>query len=152
MTAIPVSPVPRSVHREAPPAVTAMVRLIRDSWAKAEPCLPEVTQFFYGMLFTLAPATRDFFPINMEVQRNRMVRALVHVVQMVDQPDDLVPFLRQLGRDHRKFGVVPKHYQAIGTALLAAMKTQLGAHWTAVVEQARAAPLTIIARRMQEAD
>ncbi|MFJ8815791.1 globin domain-containing protein [Amycolatopsis thermoflava] len=151
MTADPVSPVPRSVHREAPPAVTAMVRLIRDSWVKAEPYLPEVTQFFYGMLFTLAPATRDFFPINMEVQRNRMVRALVHVVQMVDQPDDLVPFLRQLGRDHRKFGVVPNHYEAVGTALLAAMKTQLGPNWTDEVERAWAEAFTIIARQMQEA-
>lgn len=151
MTADPVSPVPRSVHREAPPAVAAMVRLIRDSWAKAEPYLPEVTQFFYGMLFTLAPATRDFFPINMEVQRNRMVRALVHVVQMVDQPDDLVPFLRQLGRDHRKFGVVPNHYEAVGTALLAAMKTQLGPGWTDEVERAWAEAFTIIARQMQEA-
>jgi NAD(P)H-flavin reductase/hemoglobin-like flavoprotein len=128
-----------------------MVRLIQDSWAKAEPYLPEVTQFFYGMLFTLAPTTRDFFPINMEVQRNRMVRALVHVVQMVDQPDDLVPFLRQLGRDHRKFGVIPKHYEAIGTALLAAMRTQLGPDWTPDVERAWAEAFTIIARQMQEA-
>jgi NAD(P)H-flavin reductase/hemoglobin-like flavoprotein len=151
MTADPVSPVPRSVHREAPPAVAAMVRLIRESWAKAEPYLPEITQFFYGMLFTLAPATRDFFPINMEVQHNRMVRALVHVVQMVDQPDDLVPFLRQLGRDHRKFGVVPNHYEAVGTALLAAMKTQLGRDWTDEVERAWAEAFTIIARQMQEA-
>ncbi|WP_208024561.1 globin domain-containing protein [Amycolatopsis pithecellobii] len=151
MTAEPVSPVPRSVHREAPPAVTAMVRLIQDSWAKAEPYLPEVTQFFYGMLFTLAPATRDFFPINIDVQRNRMFRALVHVVQMVDQPDDLVPFLRQLGRDHRKFGVIPKHYEAIGTALLAAMRSQLGQDWTPEVERAWAEAFTIIARQMQEA-
>lgn len=151
MSADPVSPVPRSVHREAPPAVTAMVRLIEDSWAKAEPYLPEFTQFFYGMLFTLAPATRDFFPINMDVQRNRMVRALIHVVRMVDQPDDLVPFLRHLGRDHRKFGVEPQHYEAIGTALLATMKRQLGPDWTPDVEQAWAEAYTIIARQMQEA-
>ncbi|HKS45615.1 MAG TPA: globin domain-containing protein [Amycolatopsis sp.] len=151
MTADPVSPLPRSVHREAPPAVTAMVRLIRGSWVKAESYLPEVTQFFYGMLFTLAPATRDFFPINMDVQRNRMVRALVQVVQMVDQPDDLLPYLRHLGRDHRKFGVEPKHYEAIGTALLAAMRTQLGRDWTPDVERAWAEAFTIIARQMQEA-
>ncbi|GAB3494498.1 globin domain-containing protein [Amycolatopsis cihanbeyliensis] len=153
MTADAVSPVPRAsaVHREAPPAVTAMVRLIRDAWAKAEPYTPEITQFFYGMLFTLAPATRDFFPINMEVQRGRLVRALVHIVQMVDRPDDLVPFLRQLGRDHRKFGVVAKHYEAVGTALLAALKRHLGADWTPEVERAWAEAYTIIARSMQEA-
>ncbi|HET6502378.1 MAG TPA: globin domain-containing protein [Amycolatopsis sp.] len=151
MSADPVSPVPRSVHREAPPAATAMTRLIRESMALAESCMPEVSQFFYGMLFTLAPATRDFFPINMEVDRNRMVRALVHVVQMVDQPDDLVPFLRQLGRDHRKFGVAFKHYEAIGTALLASMKHHLGVDWTPEIERAWAEAFTIIARQMQEA-
>jgi len=26
------------------------------------------------------------FPVNMEVQRSRLLRALVHVVQMVDRP------------------------------------------------------------------
>ncbi|OZM71532.1 flavohemoprotein [Amycolatopsis antarctica] len=128
-----------------------MVALIRDAWAKAEPYLPEISQFFYGMLFTLAPTTREFFPINMEVQRGRLVRALVHIVQMVDRPDDLVPFLRQLGRDHRKFGVIPQHYEAVGTALLGAMKRQLGPEWTPEVERAWAEAFTIIARSMQEA-
>jgi NAD(P)H-flavin reductase/hemoglobin-like flavoprotein len=151
MTADAVSPLPRSSrHREAPPAVVAMVRLIRDAWAKAEPQTPEISQFFYGMLFTLAPATRDFFPINMQVQRGRLVRALVHIVQMVDRPDDLVPFLRQLGRDHRKFGVVPRHYEAVGTALLASLKHHLGDHWTADVERAWAEAFTIVARVMQD--
>jgi NAD(P)H-flavin reductase/hemoglobin-like flavoprotein len=128
-----------------------MVRLIRDTWTKAEPYTPEISQFFYGMLFTLAPATRDFFPINMEVQRGRLVRALVHIVQMVDRPDDLVPFLRQLGRDHRKFGVIPRHYEAVGTALLAALKNQLGPDWTQAVERAWAEAFTIAARAMQDA-
>ncbi|WP_370945649.1 globin domain-containing protein [Amycolatopsis sp. cg5] len=152
MTADAVSPLPRSsTHREAPPAVTAMVGLIRDAWDKAEPFLPEISQFFYGMLFTLAPATRDFFPINMEVQRGRLVRALVHIVQMVDRPDDLVPFLKQLGRDHRKFGVIPRHYEAVGTALLASLKNHLGPDWTPEVERAWAEAFTIVARAMQEA-
>ncbi|MFD6071306.1 MULTISPECIES: globin domain-containing protein [Amycolatopsis] len=128
-----------------------MVRLIRDTWAKSEPFIPEISQFFYGMLFTLAPATRDFFPINMEVQRGRLVRALVHIVQMVDRPDDLVPFLTQLGRDHRKFGVIPRHYEAVGTALLAALKNHLGPDWTPEVERAWAEAFTIVARAMQEA-
>ena len=33
----------------------------------------------------------------MEVQRSRLLRALVHVVQMVDQPDELVPVPRAAG-------------------------------------------------------
>ncbi|MEU0789347.1 globin domain-containing protein [Amycolatopsis sp. NPDC005961] len=152
MTADSVSPLPRSSSpREAPAAVVAMVGLIRDSWAKSEPYIADISQFFYGMLFTLAPTTRDFFPINMEIQRGRLVRALVHIVQMVDRPDDLAPFLRQLGRDHRKFGVVPRHYEAVGTALLASLKNHLGREWTPEVERAWAEAFTIAARAMQDA-
>ncbi|MEU7788576.1 MULTISPECIES: globin domain-containing protein [unclassified Amycolatopsis] len=152
MTADSVSPLPRSsAPREAPAAVAAMVKLIRDSWAKSEPYIADISQFFYGMLFTLAPTTRDFFPINMEIQRGRLVRALVHIVQMVDRPDDLAPFLRQLGRDHRKFGVVPRHYEAVGTALLASLKNHLGREWTPEVERAWAEAFTIAARAMQDA-
>ena len=152
MSADSVSPLPRSsAPREAPAAVAAMVQLIRDSWAKAEPYIADISQFFYGMLFTLAPTTRDFFPINMEIQRGRLVRALVHIVQMVDRPDDLAPFLQQLGRDHRKFGVVPRHYEAVGTALLASLKNHLGREWTPQVERAWAEAFTIAARAMQDA-
>lgn len=128
-----------------------MVRLIRESWAVAEPHTEDIARFFYSMLFALAPSTRDMFPINMEVQRSRLMRAIVHFVQMVDRPDDLIPFLRQLGRDHRKFGVVANHYEAVGTALLAALKKQLGDVWTPQVEMAWAEAYTIMARSMQEA-
>ena len=146
-----LSPLPSSTHREPPAAVTAMVRMIRESFALVEPRADEVARFFYGMLFSLAPATRDMFPINMEVQRSRLLRALVHVVQMVDRPDDLIPFLRQLGRDHRKFGVVAQHYEAVGTALLAAIKRHSGDAWTHQVEMAWAEAYTIMARSMQDA-
>ncbi|MCP3799255.1 FAD-binding oxidoreductase [Allokutzneria sp. A3M-2-11 16] len=128
-----------------------MVRMIRESFAVVEPRAEDVARFFYGMLFSLAPATRELFPANMEVQRSRLLRALVHVVQMVDRPDDLVPFLRQLGRDHRKFGVVASHYEAVGTALLSSVRKYAGDAWTSDVERAWAEAYTIMARTMQEA-
>jgi NAD(P)H-flavin reductase/hemoglobin-like flavoprotein len=147
-----LSPIPRTQpRREPPPAVTAMVRLIRQSWAVAEPQADEIARYFYSMLFAIAPSTREMFPINMDVQRSRLMRAIVHFVQMVDRPDDLIPFLRQLGRDHRKFGVMAGHFEALGTALLAALKKYLGETWTPQVEMAWAEAYTIMARSMQEA-
>ncbi|HEU0088033.1 MAG TPA: globin domain-containing protein [Pseudonocardiaceae bacterium] len=128
-----------------------MVRLIRESFAAVEPCAEEVARFFYGKLFSTAPATRELFAANMEVQRSRLLRALVHVVQMVDRPDDLVPFLRQLGRDHRKFGVIAEHYDAVGHALIGALRHYAGAVWTPEVEQAWADAFGLIARTMLEA-
>src|SRR5699024_7098292 len=113
-------------HREPPPAVATIVQLIHRTWRTAAPYAPEIAQSFYNMLFTLAPEARDFFPITMESRGERLIRSLVHIIQLVDRPDDLLPFLRQLGRNHRKFGVAAQHYEAVGTSLLAALRQQLG--------------------------
>ena len=113
-----------------------MVELIRNSFALLEPRADELGRYFYATLFSQAPETRALFPVNMEVQRSRLLRALVHVVQMVDQLDDLVPFLEQLGRDHRKFGVFAEHYNAVGNALLGAISSFAGPAWTPEVEKA----------------
>ncbi|MHA6797118.1 globin domain-containing protein [Pseudonocardia bannensis] len=112
------------------------VKTIRASWAGMEERADEIGRHFYATLFSTAPDTRDLFPVNMEVQRSRLLRALVHVVQMVDQPDELIPFLQQLGRDHRKFGVLAEHYGAVGDALLSAVETFAGDAWTPPVAKA----------------
>lgn len=138
--------------RQAPPAETAMmVRLIRESFAAVEHRTDEIASFFYSVLFSLAPAARDLFPVNMQLQRSRLLRALVHMVQMIDRPAELVPFLNQLGRDHRKFGVINIHYEAVGTALLGALREHMGAAWTPAVERAWANAYTVIATTMCEA-
>src|SRR5690606_277724 len=79
-------------------------RLVRASWAQIEPDVDELGRLFYANLSRTAPETRDLFPVNLQVQRSRLVRALVHVVQMIDRPDELTPFLEQPGRDHPKSG------------------------------------------------
>jgi len=130
---------------------STMVRLIRESFAVVEPRAEEVTQFFYALLFSIAPAIRELFPVNMQVQRSRLLRALVHVVQMVDRPDDLVPFLRQLGRDHRKFGVIRQHHDAFGSALIGSLRHHAGDAWTPQVEKAWTDAYGLLAKTMQEA-
>jgi NAD(P)H-flavin reductase len=132
-------------------ALATMVRLVRQSFAVVEPRQEQVAQHFYATLFSIVPATREMFPVNMQVQRSRLLRALVHFVQMVDRPDELLPFLRQLGRDHRKFGVIANHYEAVGMSLLAAVKQYAKTAWTDEVERAWAEAYTIMARAMLEA-
>src|SRR4051812_39373169 len=154
-----VSPIPQTPKSTATPprsadaasGAAAMVRLVRESFAVVEPRHDEVAKFFYGMLFSLSPGAREMFPANMQVQRSRLLRALVHFVQLVDRPDDLYPFLRQLGRDHRKFGVISTHYEAVGTALIAAVKKFSGRSWTDEIERAWAEAYTIMARAMLDA-
>ncbi|MGH3720011.1 MAG: globin domain-containing protein [Pseudonocardiaceae bacterium] len=128
-----------------------MVQLIRESYAQVQSRAEDVAQFFYAMLFAIAPDTRELFSANMQVQRSRFVRGLAHVVQNVDRPDELVPFLRQLGRDHRKFGVLAQHYDAMGTALVTALKQYAGPAWTLQVETAWRDAYGLVAKTMQEA-
>ena len=144
LTADPSGRGPRRAASEA-------VELIRASFAHVEPMADEVGRHFYAELFSRAPATRDLFPVNMEVQRSRLLRALVHVVQMVDQPEELVPFLEQLGRDHRKFGVVAQHYDAVGSALVSAIATYSGKQWTPRVERAWVESYALVAGAMRSA-
>jgi NAD(P)H-flavin reductase/hemoglobin-like flavoprotein len=146
------SPVPlpdRPTHHTGATATT--VRLIRESYAQVQPRAEEAIRFFYAMLFVVAPDTRELFAANMEVQRSRFWRALVHIVQNVDRAGELVPFLHQLGRDHRKFGVLAEHYDAMGTALLAALQRYAGPAWTPGVEKAWRDAYSLIAKTMQEA-
>jgi NAD(P)H-flavin reductase/hemoglobin-like flavoprotein len=128
-----------------------LARLIRESFAAIEPKADELAQYFYGALFVVAPDCRDLFPVTMAAQRSRLLRAIVYVVQMVDRPDELATFLAQLGRDHRKFGVVARHYDAVGVALIAALKRFLKEQWTPEVASAWTAAYGLIAKTMREA-
>ncbi|MFC4947344.1 globin domain-containing protein [Pseudonocardia sp. GCM10023141] len=132
-----------------PPSAT--VDLVRRSWALVEPQTEELTRLFYGLLFGRMPETRSLFPVNMQVQRGRLLRALVHVVQLVDRPDELEPFLDQLGRDHRKFDVADAHYDVLGGALVDAVARFSGAAWTPQIEGAWRHAYRIAADRMRTA-
>ncbi|WP_442874002.1 FAD-binding oxidoreductase [Actinomycetospora sp. NBC_00405] len=129
-----------------------MVTTIRTSFNAISHRTDELTSLFYGWLFRIAPETRELFPVTMELQRTRLLRALVHVVQMVDRPDELSIFLRQLGRDHRKFGVIGEHYDRVGEALLGALREISGpALWTQEVDEAWSGAYSIVAQSMREA-
>jgi NAD(P)H-flavin reductase/hemoglobin-like flavoprotein len=90
----------------------------------------DLALYFYSYLFLKYPETRDMFPPAMIKQRDRLVGALVRIVTDVDNADKLVPYLQDLGRDHRKFGTLSAHYPAVGEALLTTLRHFSGAAWT----------------------
>ena len=106
------------------------VQRMRKSFDKVASFGDEVPLFFYSHLFLSHPETRAMFPVSMMQQRDRLFRALGHVVAKVDDLDTLVPFLQQLGRDHRKFGTLSAHYPAVGASLLATLQEYAGDDWT----------------------
>ena len=109
---------------------------MRASFSKAAAHGDQVPLWFYSHLFLSHPETRQMFPVSMAHQRDRLFAALGDVVARVDDLDALVPILQQLGRDHRKFGVLSQHYDAVGAALIGTVQKFAGPAWTPEVERA----------------
>ena len=103
---------------------------LKESFARVAAYGDEVALFFYSHLFLNHPETRELFPVSMAAQRDKLVNALGRMVSDVSDHDALLPFLRGLGRDHRKFGTVAEHYPAVGASLIATLKHFNGSSWT----------------------
>lgn len=115
---------------------------LKSSFARIAMHGDEVPLHFYSDLFLKHPETRPMFPVSMQAQRAHLVEALAHIVASVEDADGLTAFLRDLGRDHRKFGTLAPHYDAVGESLLAtfayfcgdAWDRELAADWQAAYE------------------
>lgn len=87
---------------------------------------------FYTHWFATDLSARDLFPPDMDVQRKVFASALAWlfgelIAQRAEEP---VAFLAQLGRDHRKYGVLQSHYDTMQDALYTTLRTHLTAAWT----------------------
>jgi NAD(P)H-flavin reductase/hemoglobin-like flavoprotein len=125
--------------------------VLRSSFGRVAEHGDEVPLYFYSLLFLRHPQLRSMFPPSMAGQRDRLVGALVQIVTDVDRTDALVPYLENLGRDHRKFAVVADHYPQVGEALLATLEHFLGDAWTADLASQWQAAYGVVAEVMLNA-
>jgi NAD(P)H-flavin reductase/hemoglobin-like flavoprotein len=82
---------------------------------------------------------RAMFPAAMDVQRRRFFQALSRIADAQAsqaERDALVPYLRELGRAHRKFGVRERHYDIFGRALLATLQRFAAPRWNETARHA----------------
>jgi NAD(P)H-flavin reductase/hemoglobin-like flavoprotein len=127
------------------------VARLRASFARIAMHGDEVPLHFYSDLFLKHPETRTMFPVSMQAQRAHLVDALVRVVASADNVENLTAFLQDLGRDHRKFGTLAGHYQAVGASLLATFAYFAGDAWDAELEADWKAAYDLIASVMTAA-
>lgn len=86
---------------------------------------------FYTRWFATDLSARDLFPPDMATQRKVFGHALSWLCDelIAQRAEEPVAFLAQLGRDHRKYGVTPGHYETLQTALLATLRGRLADRW-----------------------
>jgi NAD(P)H-flavin reductase/hemoglobin-like flavoprotein len=116
--------------------MTSLSTVLKESWKLVEDRQDRVAAHFYARMFLSDPQLRDLFPVQMDIQRGRLLGAIVSAVQSFDDPEHFDGYLRSLGRDHRKFHVTPEHYTQVKVALIDAIRAHAGEHWNSVYEQA----------------
>ncbi|MBD8868769.1 globin domain-containing protein [Nocardioides donggukensis] len=124
---------------------------LKASWAEVARSGDEVPLFFYSHLFLAQPQLRSMFPIAMDGQRDRFVVALGRIVSNVDAIDEVVGYIEQLGRDHRRFAVVAEHYSVVGASLLTTLRYFLGSAWTEELAADWAEAYGLVAKVMVQA-
>lgn len=123
-------------------------RLLKESWTLVEEQQERMAGYFYARIFLKQPGLRDLFPVTMDVQRARLLGAIVNAVQTLENPDRFDEYLRSLGRDHRKFHVQPEQYEVVGAALIESLRAFAQDQWTIEYEQAWRDAYDVIARKM----
>ncbi|MFE9422365.1 globin domain-containing protein [Kitasatospora sp. NPDC006697] len=149
-------PVPPPTPLGNGPAVEAAptprdLELIRSTLAVVEPVADRATAHFYALIFVHHPEVRSLFPAAMDVQRDRLFRALLQAARGAGDPVGLTAYLSGLGRGHRKYGTLTSHYGPVGECLIAALAKYAAARWDPETELAWRRAYGLIARIMTEA-
>ena len=128
--------------------MNSLSRLLKESWTLVEEQQDKLAGYFYARIFLSYPQLRDLFPVQMDVQRARLLGAIVSAVQTLDDPERLDEYLRSLGRDHRKFHTTPDQYDVVRAALMDSLRAFAGEQWLPEYDQAWRDAYDVIARRM----
>ncbi len=103
--------------------MTLNVGLLEQSFQRIKPRADEFAVSFYENLFAAYPEMKPLFAkTDMAKQRKKLLSSLVLVVENLRNPQALAGVLKSLGARHIGYGAIPKHYPAVGEALLMALQ------------------------------
>ena len=113
------------------------VQALRDSFALVVDRCPTVTARFYEILFERYPQAKALFGRNSQKKQEEMLtRALVAVIDHLEDAPWLKETLVALGAKHVDYGVTDEMYGWVGESLLATLAEVAGEAWTSRVEKA----------------
>ncbi|MFK0192759.1 globin domain-containing protein [Kitasatospora sp. NPDC090308] len=132
-----------------PPGPEDLV-LVRACLAAVAPDADRAMAHFHALLFLRHPELRAMFPAAMDEQRARLFQALRLCASRAGDPEELRGYLGPLGRRHRTYGALPRHYASVADCLVAALARYGGSGWDERTEAAWRRLLALVARLMAE--
>jgi hemoglobin-like flavoprotein len=125
--------------------------LVRSSFAKVVLIAPQAAGLFYDRLFEIDPTLRPLFKGDMAEQGQKLMTMLATAVANLDKLETIVPKVRDLGRQHKAYGVQPAQYDTVASALLWTLQQGLGDAFTPAVKTAWTEAYTVLASTMKDA-
>lgn len=135
-------------------------KVITSTWRAVQFGLDvKATQMFYDRLFVQFPSVRSMFPDDMNAQYQKLYAAVSLTVKGLDNVEELIPILKDLGIRHSKYGVVPAHYEAVTECFLWTLNAyiydqmphHMGMMWALDITDAWEWALTFIGTTMSNA-
>ena len=106
-------------------------RVVSESFNKARPIALDVLTKFFEYLFADHPSVmRLFEKTDMEVLKPKMVQGLVLIINNLEVPDQLRPFLKDLGAKHLEYNIKAEHHLWFRDAFLKSLEYFFGEDWT----------------------
>jgi nitric oxide dioxygenase len=131
--------------------MSLQIEHLEQSFEQIKPYADKFVERFYHNLFTDYPPAQPLFAnSDMASQRQKLLNALILVIENLRQPDVLSKALRGLGARHVQYGALPEHYPLVGRSLLKTFEQSLGTDWTPDVQQAWSEAYAAIAALMLE--
>lgn len=102
------------------------IDLVRRTFAEVAPIRAQAARLFYARLFEIAPEVRPLFREDLAAQGAKLMGAIALVVGGLDRLDAIRGEVETLGLRHVNYGVLPRHYVAVGDTLIWMLETSLG--------------------------
>jgi NAD(P)H-flavin reductase len=143
-----------AVRAPAPAADLTVVRAaeaVRAVWDRVADSEAEVAHWFGALLFSLAPALRAQFPAQADPAARRLLHGTIAAMSVVDRPADLVAAVPPLARELRALGLDATADEALGVALVGAVRRFAGDLWAADTDAAWVRAFSLATRPAREA-
>lgn len=95
----------------------------------------ELMECFYDRLFEISPESEALFKGDMRAQYEKLLDMLMLVLHSIDNLNQLVVVVVDLGARHVTYGVTTAHYDAVAQALIHALSQKIDG-WSAEEQQA----------------
>ncbi len=124
------------------------IKLVQETFKSVLPIKDTAAELFYGRLFELDPSLEQLFTGDLREQGQKLMSAIAMVVGGLNNWDRIEPAVRDLGKRHVDYGVLPQHYDTVATALLWTLEQGLGDAFTDDVKGAWTSAYQALAKTM----